>query len=427
MKKNMNTQLLKKLYSIYSPSGKEQKMVRFLCSYINGLPGEISLEKDSFGNLYVTKGSGESYPCLVSHLDQVSHCRHSKDFRAVEAKGILFGYSPSKRRFENLGADDKNGIFICLECLRKYDVLKVVFFREEETGCRGSSRAYMPFFDDVRFVVQPDRKGNSDLITAISFTELCSGEFIREAAPERWGYAENNGLMTDVLTLKENGLEVSCANVSCGYYNAHTDEEITVKKDLQKCLDFVEHLIEDCTAVYVHQGTDALYDSFFECEEEIHDILHRHPSLSLEDLRSLYSPSFPRLSAEDWSRIYEDYRLVWDDVPDDSADAKNIDDCVTYILNYVQKSGCNGFTDGEIYGQAVHYYDENEIEVGKPIQCQVAVNHIVELTAEEKAEARQQAVRRYQDEELRKLQNRTKPTKAKTETQVQPSLFDFGL
>ena len=30
----MNMQLLKKLYSIYSPSGKEQKMVKFLCSYI---------------------------------------------------------------------------------------------------------------------------------------------------------------------------------------------------------------------------------------------------------------------------------------------------------------------------------------------------------------------------------------------------------
>ena len=69
--------------------------------------------------------------------------------------------------------------------------------------------------------------------------------------------------------------------------------------------------------------------------------------------------------------------------------AKNIDDCITYILNYVQRSGCNGFSDGEIYGQAVHYYDENEIEVGKPIQCQIAVNHVVELTAEEKAEARQ--------------------------------------
>ena len=106
--------------------------------------------------------------------------------------------------------------------------------------------------------------------------------------------------------------------------------------------------------------------------------------------------------------------------------AKNIDDCITYILNYVQKSGCNGFSDGEIYGQAVHYYDENEIEVGKPLQCQIAVNHVVELTAEEKAEARQKAIRQYQDEELRKMQNRQRARAAKPQKpQVEPSLFDF--
>ena len=107
--------------------------------------------------------------------------------------------------------------------------------------------------------------------------------------------------------------------------------------------------------------------------------------------------------------------------------AKNIDDCVTYILNYVKNSGCNGFSDGEIYGQAVHYYDENEIEVGNPIDCHVAVNHVVELTAEEKAEARQEAARRYQEEELRKLQERNKlryATKA-TKQEVQPNLFNF--
>lgn len=105
--------------------------------------------------------------------------------------------------------------------------------------------------------------------------------------------------------------------------------------------------------------------------------------------------------------------------------AKNLDDCVTYILNYVQKSGCNGFSDGEIYGQAVHFYDENEIEVGNPLQCHVAVNHVVELTAEEKAEARQNALRQYQNEELRRLQSRNKPTTtAKKETNVQPTLFD---
>ena len=69
-------------------------------------------------------------------------------------------------------------------------------------------------------------------------------------------------------------------------------------------------------------------------------------------------------------------------------------------------------------------YDENEIEVGKPIQCQVVVNHVVELTEEEKQEARRKAVAQYQQMELQKLQNRNKPT-AKKETQVQPSLFDF--
>lgn len=106
--------------------------------------------------------------------------------------------------------------------------------------------------------------------------------------------------------------------------------------------------------------------------------------------------------------------------------AKNIDDCITYVLNYVKRSGCNGFTDGEIYGQVVHYYDENEIEVGEPLQCQVAVNHVVELTAEEKAEARQQAIRQYQAEELQRMQSRHKTaTAAKRENNVQPSLFDF--
>ena len=115
---------------------------------------------------------------------------------------------------------------------------------------------------------------------------------------------------------------------------------------------------------------------------------------------------------------------------------KNIEECITYILNEVQKSGCNGFDDDDellraqlekIFSMAVHYYDEDDIEVGKAVSCQVAVNHVVELTEEEKAEARQEAIKQYQREELAKLQSRNARVK-KTEniaTQVQPSLFDF--
>jgi hypothetical protein len=310
----MNMQLLKRLYNIYSPSGKEEKMVKFLCSYIRQLPGNISMSKDKFGNLYVVKGESESYPCLVSHIDQVSHCNHSKDFKAIETREIIFGYSPKNRRFENLGADDKNGVFICLECLKKHDAIKVVFFREEETGCRGSSEAMMSFFDDIRFVIQPDRKGNSDLITNISYSELCSEKFLEEVEPEKWGYREENGLMTDVLTLKENGLGVSCINVSCGYYNPHTDEEVTVKKDLMKSLSFIEHIIEDCTDVYPHildYGYWGRYD--YELEDEIYEMLNSDPTLTPKGLYDMYSTTYPYLGLEDYERIYKDFRMFGGD------------------------------------------------------------------------------------------------------------------
>ena len=85
---------------------------------------------------------------------------------------------------------------------------------------------------------------------------------------------------------------------------------------------------------------------------------------------------------------------------------KNIEECITYILSEVQKSGCNGFEDDEIYSIAVHYYDEDNLEVGNAIPCNVVVNHTIVLTDEEKAEARQQAFAQYQAEELRKLQDR---------------------
>lgn len=104
---------------------------------------------------------------------------------------------------------------------------------------------------------------------------------------------------------------------------------------------------------------------------------------------------------------------------------KNIDDCITYILNTVQKSGCNGFTDIEVYSMAVHYYDEDIIEIGNPVNsCQIAVNHVVELTEEEKAEARQEAIKKLQNEAYTKMKQPVKKAK-RVELNPQPSLFDF--
>ena len=107
---------------------------------------------------------------------------------------------------------------------------------------------------------------------------------------------------------------------------------------------------------------------------------------------------------------------------------KNIEDCITYILKQVQQSGCNGFEDDEIYSMAVHYYDEDDLEVGSPVACHVVVNHTLVLTEEEKVEARKQAIQQYQAQELRRLQE-PKRVKAKASTDSEqvpePSLFDM--
>lgn len=106
---------------------------------------------------------------------------------------------------------------------------------------------------------------------------------------------------------------------------------------------------------------------------------------------------------------------------------KNMDDCVTFILNQVKRSKCMGLTDEEVYSLAVHFFDEDDIEIGSPIGCNVIVNHTVELTDEEKAQARQEALKEYQAEQLRKMQkraNKSKTPKAQPEITT-PSLFDF--
>ena len=106
---------------------------------------------------------------------------------------------------------------------------------------------------------------------------------------------------------------------------------------------------------------------------------------------------------------------------------RTIDDVVTVILQEVKNSGCCGFSSSEIYSMAVHAIDEPDLEIGKPLSCNVVVNHHIELTEEEKAEQKALALKRYQEEELRKLQARNhkpKPAKSQEDKQHQPSLFD---
>ena len=291
-------------------------MRRFIKRHIkNNIPAAV-VTQDAHGNLFVTKGEAESYPCLCAQMDQVQHL-HPTDFVCIEDQGVIFGYSPKQHKQCGLGADDKNGIFIALQCLEHYDVLKCAFFVGEEIGCVGSHAADIEFFADCRFCAQIDRRGNSDMVTSISFGSICSEEFAKAADCETYGYAVSTGLMTDVEALRCNGVTVSCINMSCGYYEPHTDHEFTVVEDVKKCHVFVCHLIEHCTSVYPHKEDDyeyygsrdewndySSYYSYDECLDYCCNWLKDDPQLTLNEFIDAACMYFP-FSKSGFAEIFE--------------------------------------------------------------------------------------------------------------------------
>ena len=311
----MNYRLLKQLYKIHSKSGFEGEIITFICKWISMNVHNAKIDLDwNTGNIYITKGAAKTYPCIVAHLDQVQE-HHPTDFVAIETRDLVFGYSPKERKFCGLGADDKNGIWLALKSLQRFDEIKVAFFVSEEVGCIGSSKAKMEFFEDCRFVIQPDRRGSQDLITSISGLTLCSDEFIKDIQPQMFGYKETDGLMTDIEQLKENGLDVSCINLSCGYYEPHTDNEYTDKKDLLNCLRFIEHIITNCKKVYRHEAkfeerayfnmAYSSWDIYDELFEIIRETLIADPTLTPADIFAFYGTDYP-FTMDDFAMVYED-------------------------------------------------------------------------------------------------------------------------
>lgn len=251
MKRLENLELLKQLYTIYSPSREEKKMRKFIKRWIRrNVPGAF-VESDALGNIYVTKGVSESYPCQVCHIDEVHDRRNG--LLLLVGDDIIAGRNPVTYKPEGIGADDKNGIYVALMLLKKHDVAKCAFFVGEEIGCVGSSAANMKFFEDVRFVLECDRKGYMDFVDEIGGTELSSEEWRTAIGLEQFGYKAHYGGLTDVATLKENGLGVCCANMSCGYYNPHTPEEVTILSELQNCYELCDHIWSTMTDVYKHE------------------------------------------------------------------------------------------------------------------------------------------------------------------------------
>ena len=255
---------LRELLSIQTYSGAEWRMFAYIVRQCKRLDAHI--RQDDYGNLYITKGRSNTYPCVVAHMDSVHKIGDS--LSVIEHDDMLTGFNYTTMKQSGIGGDDKVGIYIALRCLEDFEHIKLAFFVDEERGCIGSGSADMSFFDDCRFVLQADRRGNSDFVVNASGVKLSSKKFKKDIKPliQGFGYSFSDGMMTDVMQLKENGLKVSCANVSCGYYRPHSADEYVVISDVENCLDMFECIIEFMDEVYEHSYTRPVYYERYKIE-----------------------------------------------------------------------------------------------------------------------------------------------------------------
>lgn len=233
--RNSSIDLMRSIFEVQSTSGDMVAMTNFIYNFIDNLVDPtISIESDNSGNIYITKGRADTYPCIVSHIDTVHDIIPDESYLVLNNDIEFFAIDLDTRSSTGVGGDDNNGIYCCLDNLLREDCIKVAFFVDEEIGCVGSSACDMEFFKDVSFVLQADRQGYNDVVNNISSTVMFGNDFWDTISDTLDDYSRvvTSGGMTDVMQLAHNGLDVAMANFSCGYYNPHSSREYVVINEL---------------------------------------------------------------------------------------------------------------------------------------------------------------------------------------------------
>jgi tripeptide aminopeptidase len=259
----MNQERLTEVLSVPTYFGNEHRMIEYLSSVLNQKQLEYTV--DPIGNIYVTKGDAESYPCFVSHTDTVHRVNDRLEV-FVNPEGHLQGRDSVDHSPLGIGGDDKCGVYMCLEMLDKLDIVKVAFFVGEEFGMIGSKQACPDFFSNVKYAIQFDSpEGDTMSLTLkgdyLFDKESLFGQTVTPLLLERGITKWQHHPYTDVYQLITK-FDFPCLNLAAGYHSYHTRQEYVimdeVENTMQLALELVEGLKEtNYTRVKSHSVVDS--------------------------------------------------------------------------------------------------------------------------------------------------------------------------
>lgn len=230
----MNTQLLLDLFHRPSPSGEEGLTQEYIMDFLK--KRNIDFVLDEVGNVYNI--SNQNKPLLSAHMDTVQNEADVQMAKFTKISGNLV------KGYGCIGADDKCGIWIILDLLEQgwKNEINFVFSVEEEIGGNGSK--HFVSNNDLKHMPYGlilDRRGSGDIICYNNDYGTYEFETRLVTVGRPFGFSPNTGSFSDADKIND---QISCANLSVGYYNAHSRNEYVVLSQLENTQNYVKSCIK---------------------------------------------------------------------------------------------------------------------------------------------------------------------------------------
>lgn len=223
---------------------------------------------------------------LVAHMDTV----HKEPVKTIcYSKDGNIVMSP-----EGIGGDDRAGVYMILQIIRKHRC-HVLFCEDEETGGIGAQEfAASNIRPEINYIVELDRRGSTDAVfydcDNPQFTEFVTG----------FGFEEDMGSFSDISIIAPT-LKVAAVNISAGYYCEHSRHEYVDLRVVEKNIGLVGKMVsapsekfEYMEAVYLRR--DLWGGRFYEDMLDFEKYYQEKKDIEIESLMPLPDTAHIRMA-----------------------------------------------------------------------------------------------------------------------------------
>lgn len=228
---------MKELIALYKQPSYDQKDIprirKIVIDYLT--PFGYANIVDEKGNMFLYHPESTCKTLLCAHMDMVKTGEPID--QVVNDNGILFGvdknFNPT-----SLGADDKNGVWLCMKAGAESEAKPAILLVAHEEG---SPHTIDDWLDENKDKILPafdiclvmDRQGENEIIYRGSATKY-SAVVACQWKKQNPDWVFEKGIMCDADRLIKH---IPCINLSIGYYRGHSVFEFTVLDELRDVRD----------------------------------------------------------------------------------------------------------------------------------------------------------------------------------------------